>query len=154
MPPHCGKTWRRWMKEEKERRLTQASVVTAISTKAWGDGDAGGKRPNAGWCTAEREGEKRKGEGGEEKVKNIMHTKTPKHKRKDCYLSSQTRHGPAHLKPNTDQNPARSETDWTRAWTDLKDFILDSPERRVIKHKFVECLYKATFKQVTGCMFG
>lgn len=36
------------MKEEKERRLTQASVVTAISTKAWGDGDAGGKRPNAG----------------------------------------------------------------------------------------------------------
>lgn len=29
------------MKEEKERRLAQASVVTAISTKAGGDGDAG-----------------------------------------------------------------------------------------------------------------
>lgn len=69
MPPHCRETWRGGMRgEERRRKLAQGSVVTALSAKAWGDGEAGGKRPNAGWCTAERE----EREGGQEKVKNIM----------------------------------------------------------------------------------
>lgn len=34
--------------EERRRQLAQGSVVTALSAKAWGDGEAGGERPNVG----------------------------------------------------------------------------------------------------------
>lgn len=55
--------------EEIKRKLAQASVSTAVSAKAWGEGEAGGRR-RLMHCRERRGGEKR--EGGQEKVKSTM----------------------------------------------------------------------------------
>lgn len=65
MPTHCRETWRGGMREEEiKRKLAQASVSTAVSAKAWGEGEAGGRR-RLRHCR-ERRGEKK---GREDKRK-------------------------------------------------------------------------------------
>lgn len=59
--------------EEKKRKLAQASTVTAISTKAWGEWQAGERRLMlVDALQREKRGREDKGKEGEEKVKNTM----------------------------------------------------------------------------------
>lgn len=46
--------------EEIKRKLAQASVSTAVSAKAWGEGEAGGRR-RLRHCRERRGGEKKGG---------------------------------------------------------------------------------------------